>query len=642
MNGENCTARRRACGIAAGVLVNVTLLGPVTVARPGSLGGAKPTTLLALLATHAGTVVSNDQIVDALWLDRPPANVRATIHTYVSSLRRILGAEAVVRKANGYLLSTDHVSVDVDRARQLVTEGRALLERGDHEAAVSLLGEALALWRGDHVLGGAAGEWVETQRGRLAEYRLAVHEDLLDAALAVGVVGVPLDALAALVAQHPLRERLRAQLIRSLVLVGRRSDALSCYRAGCRVLADELAVQPGPELQAAWQQLQAEDVAPQPAAVPRQLPPDIADFAGRTETLGRLTASRAPIVALFGQAGAGKSTLAVHIGQLIGNQFEDGQLFADLGGTAAPRSPVDVLGEFLRALGVPADVVPASEEERIGLYRSLLAERSVLVLLDDAANEAQVRPLLPSGRNCRSVTTSRVRLSTLAGAEHIDVPSLSENDALGLLARIVGDRRLAGELDRAKDIVRLCGRLPLAVRLAGARLSARPGWPLARLADRLREQRHVLDELRAGDLEVRGSLNLSYQALTPPQRAALRRVAWLGTPDFSGWLLAALLDVSPADGEDIAEQLVDAQLAETTLSGTGVRYRMHDLTRAFGWERAEDEERPADLLVALGRVAERCAGLVGRPPAGRPVRLLRSVPPAGSPRAANEFSDLAG
>jgi DNA-binding SARP family transcriptional activator/tetratricopeptide (TPR) repeat protein len=619
--------------------VRVGLLGPIEVDCEGSLGGPKPTTLLALLASHAGSVVTTDQIVDVLWWDRPPANVRATIHTHVSALRRVLGPEAVIRKADGYLLSTERVSVDLDQARRLVADGSALARRGDHHGAVSKLRDALALWRGDHVLGGASGDWADSERARLEDFRLAAYEDLLDAALAVGVVGVPVDQLTALVARYPVRERLRAQLIRTLVLTGRRTDALTCYQAGCRVLADELGVQPGPELQAIWQQLLTADAPPEPPqepalvpTVPRQLPPDIADFTGRADELHRLTTTPSPIVALFGKPGAGKSALAVHIGHALRDRFPDGELFADLRGTRpAPPRPVDILGQFLRALGVAEAAVPASQDERVALYRSLLAERAVLVLLDDAADEAQVRPLLPSGPNCRCVTTSRARLSTLAGADHVDVQTLTEADALTLLARIVGDQRLAAQTDAAREIVRLCGRLPLAIRVAGARLAARPDWPLARLADRLREQHRTLNELRVGDLEVRGSLNLSYQALSPQQRAALRRVAWLGVPDFSGWLLAALLEVSPADAEDIAERLVDAQLVDTVVGEVGVRYRLHDLTRVFGWERAEDEDQPADLTAAVARVAECCAGLVDRASAGSPARLLRSVLPTAFP-----------
>lgn len=623
-------------------LLEVSLLGP-DIGTGGPLGGPKPTTLLALLAVHAGTVVTNDQIADVLWRDRPPANVRATVHTHVSALRRVLGADTLVRKADGYLLSTEHASVDLDRARRLIAEGRAHAKQGTHHEAVSLLREGLALWRGDHVLGGAAGDWADAERARLAEYRLTVQEDLLDAALAVDIEGIPVDEVAALVKQHPVRERLRGQLIRTLVLVGRPADALTCYQAGVRVLADELGVPPGPELRAVWQQLLTAEpparnpsvqastgltpigLAPIALAVPRQLPPDIADFTGRADELRRLTAIRAPIIALSGQPGAGKSTLAVHIGQTMRDRFTDGALFADLRGTHnSPPRPIDVLGQFLRALGVADLAVPAAEDERAALYRSLLADRAVLVVLDDAADEAQVRPLLPTGPDCLCVTTSRVRLSTLAGAVHVDVQTLAEADALALLARVVGDQRVTSEPERALEIVRVCGLLPLAIRVAGARLASRPDWPLTRLAERLRAEHLVLNELCVGDLEVRGSLNLSYQALTPAQRTALRRVAWLGTPDFSAWLVAALSEVDLAEAETLAEQLVDAQLVDAT----GSRYRLHDLTRVFGWERAEDEEQRTDLIAAVARVADCSAGLVDVASAGAPARLLQSVLPA--------------
>ena len=615
--------------------VNVTVLGPVDVDNSGGLGGPKPTTLLALLAVHAGKVVTIDQITEVLWRDRPPANVRATLHTHVSGLRRILGADAVVRSADGYLLLPEHVSVDLIRVQRMVSDGRALAKRGGHHEAVSVLREALALWRGDHVLGGATGDWADSERARLIDYRLAVREDLLESALAVGVEGIPVDDLVAWVAQHPLRERLRGQLIRTLVLVGRQADALTCYQTGRRALIDELGVEPGPELQAIWQRLLSEDAVLEPPqaptiarTVPRQLPPDIADFTGRAAELRRLVASSAPIVALSGKPGAGKSTLAVHIGQTMRDRFTDGELFADLRGTRnSPPRPIDVLGQFLRALGVAETAVPTTEDECAALYRSLLADKAVLVVLDDAADEAQVRPLLPAGPKSLCVTTSRVRLSALAGAEHVDVQTLTEPDALDMLARLLGRARTDREPDCAKDIVRMCGLLPLAIRLAGARLVARPGWQLARLADRLRKQHAVLNELSVGDLEVRGSLNLSYRALTPSQRTALRRVAWLGTPDFSVWLVAALTGTGLVEAERVAEQLVDAQLADTSTGVAGNRYRLHDLTRVFGWERAEDEEQRADLTDAVARVAGCCAGLVDRASAGSPTRLLRSVLP---------------
>ncbi|MFC0432487.1 tetratricopeptide repeat protein [Kutzneria buriramensis] len=399
------------------------------------------------------------------------------------------------------------------------------------------------------------------------------------------------------------------------------------------MLADELGVEPGAELQAIRRQVLSGPPAPEvePVAapvVPRQLPVDIADFTGRADELARIAASTAPIVALAGKPGAGKSALAIHSGLRLRARFADGELYVDLRGSdSTPRQSIEVLGQFLRALGVGESAVPDTLDERAALYRSLLADRTLLVLLDNAADEPQVRPLLPSGPNCLCLITSRSRLSALAGADHIDVHTLSEPDALDLLARLVGGGRTTRESEQAAEIVRLCGRLPLAVRVAGARLAARPDWPLARLAERLGEQRRVLNELRVGDLEVRGSLNLSYQALPERERLALRRLGWLGTPDFSVWLLAVLTGATVPDAEDIAESLVDAQLVDITARDGvgGGRYRLHDLTRVFAWERAEDEEGSADLVAAVAQVAECGMGLVNHASGGTPVRLLSSV-----------------
>ncbi|MFI9388966.1 BTAD domain-containing putative transcriptional regulator [Kutzneria sp. NPDC052558] len=631
--------------------MDVRVLGTVEVTLAGTavnLGGPKPTTLLALLAIHAGAVVTTDQIIDVLWLDRPPANVRATIHTHVSALRRILGPDVVARKANGYLLRTEHATVDLCQAWELATAGRGLTGQDQHEEAVTVLRRALALWRGDTTLGGATGEWVETERARIAEFRLGLQEDLLEAALATGRQGMPIDELTALVEQNPLRERLRGHLIRTLAMFGRQAEALSCYQAGSQVLAAELGVQPGAELQAIHRQLLAGAPAPDPVVapiVPRQLPAGIADFTGRVEELRRLAGSRAPIVALAGKPGAGKSTLAIHIGQMMRERFTDGELYVDLrGGDRTPLLPIDVLGRFLRALGVDESAIPGPLDERAALYRSLLADRAVLVLLDNAVDEAQVRPLLPSGANCRCLTTSRARLSALAGADHVNVPTLTEPDALDLFARIVGNQRVAQQPEQAREIVRLCGRLPLAVRVAGARLAARPDWPLARLVDRLGEQRRILNKLSVGDLEVRGSLNLSYHALPERERLALRRLGWLGTPDFSVWLLAVLIGATLTDAENIAEHLVDAQLADTASEDSAgvVRYRLHDLTRVFAWERAEDEEAQADLVAVVERVAECSMGLVNHASDGTPMRLLGSVLPTEFRCDVTEFvTDLA-
>ncbi|TWP46837.1 SARP family transcriptional regulator [Lentzea tibetensis] len=609
------------------------ILGPVE-ARDGNgprpLGGPKPATLLALLASSAGEVVPLDRIVEALWGSRPPKNARATVHTYVSALRKAVTSDVIIRRGGGYVLDVPAEQVDVAEFHRRVAEGGQALRAGRRVAAAQALGSALALWRGGTPLGGAAGEWAEEERARLCDLRLAVLEDQLDACPDVP----PVAELVALVAEHPLRERLRAQLMLAFAALGRQADALTCFQEGRRLLADELGIDPGPDLRRAHQRVLAGEPErePEPAVItPAQLPPDIADFTGRAPELSvlcahatRTAANAVPLVAISGQPGAGKSTLAVHAAHRLREHYPDGQLHASLRGAQEhPVDPADVLVRFLRALGVPDAAMPESPDERVQLYRTLLAERRVLVVLDDAIDERQVRPLLPGSARCAGVITSRVRLTALEGAEHVELQVLDETESLTLLERLVGGARAQSDPQCAKEIVRLCGHLPLAVRIAGARLAARPDWPLARLAERLRAQHRVLNELAIGDLEVRGSLALSYGYLEPLARKGLRRLGWFGGGEFECWQAGVLLELPAVDAEDVVDDLVRAQLLDPLGGG---RFRMHDLTAVFAWERAEAEEPGTDLLAAASRVAERWLLLIEKASGGTPVRLLRPAP----------------
>jgi tetratricopeptide (TPR) repeat protein len=361
-------------------------------------------------------------------------------------------------------------------------------------------------------------------------------------------------------------------------------------------------------------------VAGQPAR-PAQLPADVADFTGREALTARLRALLDPVpggpgpiggtgavtvVVITGPGGVGKTALAVHLGHRVRDRFPDGQLWVDLGGSGpSPLDAREVLDRFLRELGVDGAVVPDGLDARGALYRTLLADRRVLVVLDNAAGETQVRPLLPGGGGCGLVVTSRARLAGLAGASGVDLKVLAEASALELLGRIAGPRRVAAELDAAEAIVRACGCLPLAVRIAGSRLATRPGWPLARLAIRLADEQRRLNELVAGDLEVRTSLALSYRALNDDQRRLLRRLALLDAPDVPAWAAAAVLDRDVARVEVLLEALVDAHLLSVSSERADPsRYRFHDLVRVFARERAMAEEteraRHDSLARALG------------------------------------------
>ncbi|MET8761016.1 BTAD domain-containing putative transcriptional regulator [Lentzea sp. NPDC004782] len=634
------------------------LLGPIEAHIGGTavpLGGPKPRTLLALLAAQAGRVVPLEQLVDAIWGEDPPGRARDTIYTYISTLRRAFAkhgcADIIVRTGGGYRLDCAFDEIDLHVfARETAAARRARAEDRNAQAAAHFAA-ALALWQGP-ALGGAQGTWAENERVRLDELRLAALEDRIDADLATGGGDTLVAELVAAVGEHPLRERLRGQLMLALSRAGRQAEALECYQEGRRALLDELGLEPGPVLRSAHEKILRAEQEPleQPAVpeqaeaaveparaarAPSQLPFDIADFTGRdaeVETLRRrlcedATGSR--LCAVYGKAGAGKSTLAMHVAHRVRDHFPDGQLYASLRGVRTVNAdPVEVLAGFLRALGVADSAIPDEADERARLYRTMLADRRILVVLDDASDERQVRPLLPGGHTSAVLVTSRERLSALGGAAHLDLHVLTEAEAVQLLDRVVGNGRVEAEADAAREIVRLCGRLPLALRIAGARLAARARWPLSRLVDRLRVQRRVLQELAIGDLEVRGSLALSYDGLRERERMALRRLGLLDVSSFGGWVLAPLLGCSTADAEEVVERLVDAQVLDvsTTDDRAALRYQIHDLTRAFARERGEAEESEETIRTVVSRAAECWLGLVEVAGGRMPSATLNSAP----------------
>ncbi|MBE1565823.1 AfsR/SARP family transcriptional regulator [Nonomuraea africana] len=575
-----------------GVLGPLLVLDGATEVTPGP---AKHRALLVALLMNAGRTVTHDRLVAAVWGAEPPASAEAVLRVYVSALRKIV--EGIRTVPGGYLLAVDPDEVDAHRFERLVAQARRARDAGRARAAAEMLGQALGLWRG-RALDGIDGELRRAHAVPLEELRLAALEERVALDLELGRGAEVIGELRALVSAYPLRERAWAQLMLALIQAGRRSEALAAYEEARGTLVAELGLEPGPELREAHERALAEE---SPRRVPNETPPDIADFTGRQAALGWIRAAlpapdAAPVhLVLYGPAGAGKSALAIHAAR--GLDLPDGRLHASL----RDRTPGAVLEDLLRSLGCPDGAVPASLDERVRLYRSLVADRRVLVVLDDATSEAQVRPLLPTGAGSLTLVTSRSPLFGLEAARAYPLDVLEAEETVAMLARIVGAGRVAAEPGQALRIVRLCGALPLALRIAGSRLARRRGWTLEHLADRLGDERSRLDELSAGDLAVRSSLALGYRALSGDERLLLRRLGALSSPDFAPWIAAAL--VGPEGGR-IMESLAEAGL----LQERGLdRYGWHDLTRLYAAERLAEEEGPAAAVLAgaAGEILDR-------------------------------------
>jgi DNA-binding SARP family transcriptional activator/predicted negative regulator of RcsB-dependent stress response len=599
--------------------MQVRLLGPVEL-WDGAASvpiGPRARAVLAALALDAGRVRSVDRLIEAVWGDRAPTTATAQIQACVSALRRALRVadpdgepvrDVIVTVPPGYLLRTDQVDL-------LEFERRIEHARGLEPARASdELRAALALWRGP-ALGGLPG--LAAEAARLEERRMTALEERIDADLALGRAGDLIPELVSLVAAHPLRERVRGQLMRALHRAGRRSEALSAYQEARDTMVGELGLEPGPDLRRIQQAILADEASgpgePVPLAGPSPLPPDIADFTGRAKQIAEIASAltwrpepyaAVPIIAISGRGGVGKTTLAVHVAHRLREEFPDGRLYVGLHGTdASPADPGDVLGRLLRSLGVDGAAVPAEPDERADLYRARLDGRRVLIVLDNAADERQVRPLLPGSPLCGVLVTSRRRLTGLAGATRIELDAFDAAQAAELLTRVAGIERVAAEPEAADRVAALCDRLPLALRIAAARLAAKPHWTLERLARRLADERRRLDELVHADLEVRGSLALGHRGLSAGAQRAFRLLGLLDVADFAAWTAAALVDLPMQEGEDLVEELVDARLLE--VAGRDAtdqpRYRFHDLLRVYARERALAEEIPAARKAALGR-----------------------------------------
>ena len=679
------------------------ILGPLEVwSEKGwtAVGAAKWRSLLACLLLRRGQLVSTDSLIFELWGDTPPAKANNLVSIYVHRLRRLIGdaeGKVLVYRAPGYLLRVESGDLDLQDFESLVEDGRNALAAADPESAAALLTEALTLWRGPLLADVPPSTQITTESERASELHLAAAELRIEANLACGRSAQVIPELRRLVAENPIREGLWLLLMRALNESGRHAEALDTYAQARQVIAEELGVDPGAELQRLYAELLAEDASsapptpsrrrtdrpadqlgapdkpvpadavgaddhadprramseepdgelspgeapgtiavgiftepgqtPAPPAMPpeppgpsiarpAQLPADIGDFTGRgahvrhlCEMLTRTDEASSPgavrIAVVAGAAGLGKTTLAVHAAHQVRASFPDGQLYVDLSGaTAQPAAPGEVLARFLRDLGVEGDKVPVGDEERAALYRTRLTGRKVLILLDNARDAAQVRPLLPGSAACSVLVTTRNRTPDLASTRFVDLNELADSEALALFSRIVGDDRPTAEPDATAEILVACAGLPLAIRICAARLAARRQWKVATMANRLRDEQRRLDELEAGDLAVRASFKVSYDSLRAGRHGADPAWAfrllglWQG-PSISLPAAAILLGKPDGDVASALEALVDANLLDSPAPD---RYRFHDLLRFYATERAQAEEPDEARAEAAGRL----------------------------------------
>ncbi|MEV4840390.1 BTAD domain-containing putative transcriptional regulator [Nonomuraea sp. NPDC049486] len=535
----------------------------------------------------------------------------AALHSAVYRLRewlRLTGI-GVVREGGGYRIEVPPEQVDASRFRIAVASAR---EERDPGRRTDLLFVALDLWRGPVLAEDLEWPHVLPAAAELQQTRIDSARELAEAAVRCGRAADAIDHLERLAKALPYDETIHSQLITLLGHAGRRAEGLRHYELIRRHLADELGVDPGPGLRRAHVALLGGDLpVPGPPLPPVcLLPYDLPDFTGRQAELDRITtvlsaeADITSTVAICGMPGVGKTALAVRAGHLLRSRFPDGQLFADVNGPdGRPAEVAQVLGRWLRVLGEQPNAIPDGQQERAELLRARLAGRRVLIVLDNVADAGQIQSLLPTGPSCAAILTSRTDLAALYGMTCIRLPVMPPSEAVALLKRLIGDARTEAEPEPVRRLIEACGHLPLALRIAGARLAARPHWTVTRLTDQFERAGRPLDHLTLGAMEVRAVLAVGYRSLDEPARRLLRLLGLLEMDDVAAWVGAALLDSPLADAEELMERLADAHLLEAVrpLAGDQIRYRPHDLVRAFARERAEAEETPTSRDSALAR-----------------------------------------
>lgn len=620
--------------------VRFNILGPLESWADGHrlrFGGLIQERVLTVLLLEANRVVPVPRLIETVWEDEPPATAVQQIRKAIAELRRRLprGPELIVTEGPGYRAVIGPGQLDMHVFQRETRQAAAEAGEGRPAEAVARLGEALTLWRG-RVLGGAGGPTIAAVSAALEENRLAATEQLFDLRLALGQDSELVGAIREIVCAHPLRERPRGQLMLALYRAGQQAEALAEYGRLRSLLADELGIDPGaelirlherilradPELAApqrpapggplasqAPEQPPAEAPLPESAdPTPCSLPYDLADFTGRERELSQLLdlaadGERAGIVGIDGMGGSGKTTLAVHAAHRLADTYPDGQLYVDLRGFTPgeqPLPPDAVVGLLLKALGGPGADTPDDAEGRLALWRSWAARRRLLLVLDNAGDTAQIRPLLSAMPYGFVVVTSRARLVDLDGAQWISLSSLDPAESAALLTRTLGERRVAAEPRAAAALAELCGHLPLALRIATARLRNRPLWTLQYLTGRLRDESRRLKELSSSERSVATTVQLSYQALGAEQQNAFLLLGLHPGADIDRYAAASLIGTAPEEAEELLEALLDVHLLRQRELGL---YSFHDLVRSFA--RSLWEPRPREEATeVLGRLLE--------------------------------------
>jgi len=655
------------------------LLGPLGVCTDGTpvpIAAAKRRALLAALLLRANHVVPVDDLAEVVWGEDLPSEARTGVQNYVMRLRQALGAAGsrIITQPRGYLIQLNPGELDLDVFEGLLRDARTASREARWPDAASHAAAALALWRGEP-LADLGSDLLSAREGpRLSELRLQALETRIAAELQLGRHGDVIGELRQLAAEHPLRERLHGLLMLAFYRDGRQAEALAAYQHARNVLIAELGTEPGPDLQRLHQQILTADPAVvltptsvparpdgRAAAVPRQLPAAVAGFTGRAAVLAALTGmldkagspGTVVISAIGGTAGVGKTALALHWAHQVAGRFADGQLHVNLRGydpSGTPITATEAIRGFLDALGVPPERIPSDPQAQAGLYRSLLSGKRMLIVLDNAVDERQVRPLLPASPGSLVLVTSRRQLDGLAaadGAQLISLDVLSHAEAVQMLAARLGAGRTAAEPAAVDRIASLCACLPLALAVAAARAAARPLFPLAALADELAESAGRLDALDGGDpaTSVRAVFSWSYDQLSGEAAWMFRLLGLHAGPDISVSAAASLAGCPESQARRLLRELASAHLIIERVPG---RYAFHDLLRAYAAEQTQCTDSQEDRDAAIGRVLDHYLHTAARAnllldPAREPVVLAPLKPgavagqPADCPEALNWF-----